>query len=569
MFDTLPRDAREVMDWDWDRIEPYFNALQAQPLTAENIADWLADWTHLADLLSEMGTRIYVATTVNTADEEAEKRFTHYLDTLYPKEFAANQQLNLKLVDSGLQPENFEVPLRRIKAEVEIYREENIPLQAEIQKLGQEYDKIVGAQTIEWEGDERTLPQVTPIYQDPDRDIREKAWRQVFERRLQDRPALNDLWQRLLSLRTQIAANAGFDNFRDYQWKSYKRFAYTPEDCFTFHRAIEEVVVPAAARLYERRRQRLGLERLRPWDTMVDPTGEPPLRPFAAVDTLMDGCETIFNKVDPQLGEYFATMRHEALLDLENRKNKAPGGYCTSFDIAQRPFIFMNAVGIHGDVQTLLHESGHSFHVFETAQLPYTQQRMEDVPIEFAEVASMTMELLTAPYLTKEQGGFYTEREAARARVEHLEDIITFWPYMAVVDAFQHWVYENPEAAKDPAACDAQWLALWNRFIKGIDWSGLEEFAKAGWQHKLHIYQVPFYYIEYGLAQLGAVQIWRNALGDQPAAIEAYRNALALGSTATLPDLFAAAGARFVFDSDTLRAVVDLVEKTIAELDPA
>jgi len=258
-------------------------------------------------------------------------------------------------------------------------------------------------------------------------------------------------------------------------------------------------------------------------------------------------------------------MRQEGLLDLENRKNKAPGGYCTDYMAVRRPFIFMNAVKLHEDVQTLLHEGGHAFHCFEIARLPYIQQM--SVGLEFAEVASMSMELLASPYLTADRGGFYTANDAARAIVEHLEFNITFWPYMAVVDGFQHWVYENPQAALDPARCDAQWAVLWKRFVPGVDYSGLEQEELTGWQRKLHIHQIPFYYVEYGLAQLGATQVWANALKDQAQAVASYRRALALGGTVTLPALYATAGAHFAFDADTLRAAVQLTEEQITRLE--
>jgi oligoendopeptidase F len=272
----------------------------------------------------------------------------------------------------------------------------------------------------------------------------------------------------------------------------------------------------------------------------------------------------IFDHVDVQLGAYFKRMQAEKLLDLDNRKNKAPGAYCTSFDVSRRPFVFMNAVGIQEDVQTLLHESGHAFHVFESGRLPYTQQL--SVPMEFAEVASMGMELLAAPYLTRSDGGYYTNAESARARIEHLEGNILFWPFMAVVDAFQHWVYENPAQGSDPESCDSKWAELWQRFIPVVDWSGLEQERNAGWQRKLHIHQVPFYYIEYGLAQLGAVQIFANALQDQARAVSDYRRALSLGGKVTLPELFATAGGKFAFDVGTMQAAVSLMENTIESL---
>jgi oligoendopeptidase F len=282
------------------------------------------------------------------------------------------------------------------------------------------------------------------------------------------------------------------------------------------------------------------------------------------MDELNEKTQAVFDQVDPYLGAYFKTMRDEGLLDLDNRKGKAPGGYCTYYAVAKRPFIFMNSVGLHDDVQTLLHEGGHAFHAFEGSNLPYNHQ--EEVPMEFAEVASMGMELLAAPYLTADKGGFYSAKDAARARIEHLEGIIKFWPYMAVVDAFQHWVYANIEDAHDPDQCDAKWAELWDRFMKGIDFTGLEDIKETGWHRKLHIYQVPFYYIEYGLAQLGAVQLFGNALKDQARAVSDYRRALALGGTVSLPELFTTAGVKFAFDAETLGTAVALLESTLEEL---
>jgi oligoendopeptidase F len=280
---------------------------------------------------------------------------------------------------------------------------------------------------------------------------------------------------------------------------------------------------------------------------------------------LEDGVEAIFQHVDPQLGKYFVTMREEKLLDLDNRKGKAPGGFCSEFNVQRRPFIFMNAVGVHDDVQTLLHEGGHAFHVFETSNLPYNQQLQ--VGMEFAEVASMAMELLAAPYLGVDYGGFYTRQQAARARIEHLEGAILFWPYMAVVDAFQHWVYLHPEEARLPVNCDTTWSNLWDRFMQGVDWDGLDVEKATGWHRKLHIFQVPFYYIEYGLAQLGAMQVWRNAITDQAQAVADYRKGLALGGTVSLPLLYTTAGAKFAFDEPTLGQAIDLAMETIAALE--
>jgi oligoendopeptidase F len=554
-----------MLNWSWSQIEPYYTDLAARALSANNVAQWLADWTRINELVEEMYARLNVATTVNTADKESEERYRAFLDNIFPPALAAEQKLKEKLLASGLEPDGFAIPLRNMRTESEIFRAANLPLQADELKMNNDYDKIIGAQTVQWDGNEVTISQLRPVYQDADRAKRERAWRLSLQRQLADRDAINALWQKFLALRLTMARNADCADYRGYRWKQQLRFDYSPDDCKSFHRAIEQAVVPAAMRVYERRRKRLGVETLRPWDLDVDPLGRAPLQPYRDIATLKNQVKQTFDHLDPTLGNYFATMIAEDLLDLENRKNKAPGGYCTAFAAIKRPFIFMNAVGLHDDVQTLLHESGHCFHVFESAPLPYAPQR--NVGMEFAEVASMGMELLASPFLAMDNGGFYSNQDAARARIEHVEKCILFWPYMAVVDAFQHWVYENPNDAANPTQCDAAWMHEWNRFMRGVDWSGLDQEMLTGWHRKLHIHQVPFYYVEYGLAQLGAVQVWANSLRDSKGAVANYLRALALGGTVTLPELFATAGAQFAFDAGTLGNAIALMERTIEELE--
>jgi oligoendopeptidase F len=567
MLTRLPQTVPTLLKWAWQEIEPHFNDLAARALTAQNVNEWLADWSALDERIGEMYARRSLAKTQDTADKDAEQAFYAFLDNVFPKAEAARQKLREKLLASGLEPEGFEMPLKRMRASAEIFREANLPLLTQEQKLTSRYQKIVGAQTVEWDGEEVTIAQLRPVFQQTDRGLRERAWRLALQRQLADRQAIDDLWKEFLSLRCKVAANADQPDYRAYRWRQLHRFDYTPEDCRTFHHAIEEAVVPAAQRLYERRRRRLGVSSLRPWDLEVDPLGRAPLKPFRTGEELKAIAASIFRRVDPKLGEYFGTMVRESLLDLENRKNKAPGAYCTNFPMSKQPFIFENAVGLHGDLQTILHESGHAFHNFERYALPYALQRQ--VGMEFAEVASMAMELLASPYLAKNRGGVYSDADATRARIEHLESEILFWPYMAVVDAFQHWVYEHPDAALDGARCDEEWVRQWNRFMVGVDWSGLEQERMAGWHRKLHIHEVPFYYVEYGLAQLGAVQVWANARRDQANAVANYRRALALGGTVPLPQLYATAGAKFAFDTATLREEVSLMERVIGELEAA
>ena len=559
-FDELPRDGRATLGWRWDEFAPWYEALTSRAVDAL----WLADWSALGELVGETSARLYVAHTCDTTDGDAEAAYHAFLAEVIEPAQTADHQLTRRLLDSGLEPDDFAVPLRRMRTDVALFREANLPLFTAESKLGSNYDRLSGAQTVEWDGAEVTLNQLAPVFEETDRHRREAAWRLAAERQLHDREAVAANWREALELRQQQAANADYDDYRAFRWQQFHRYDYTPDDCRAFHAAIREVVLPAAARVRERRRARMGLDALRPWDLAVDPLGRPPLRPFDDVAQLIDGAARIFAALDPALGAHFATLRDAGLLDLANRKGKAPGGYCIDFDAVQQPFIFMNAVGVHGDVETLLHESGHCFHTFEAAQLPLADQRA--VGMEFAEVASMAMEMLAAPLLGET---FYIPAEAARARLEHLERMLLFWPYMAVVDEFQHRVYEHPTEAVDPDWCDAVWEALAREYTVGVDWSGLEAYRRNGWQQKLHIHNLPFYYVEYGFAQLGAVQVWANSLDDRVGALARYRQALALGCTRPLPELYAAAGARFGGDAATLGEAVTRVEKEIEALETA
>lgn len=568
-LDALPTTGEDAMTWSWSQLAPYYDDLLARPLTADRVEAWLADWTRIAALVEEANTRFYVGTTTNTADPELDQRYKTFLDEVQPRVREAEQAVKAKLIASGLEPTGFALPLRRLRTDAELFRDANLPLLAEESKVVLEYEQLAGARTVTWDGAEIPMTRISPVLMSPDRDRRERAWRTMMARTDADTVALGDIWRRLLAVRTRIAANAGYDNYRAYKWRQRYRFDYTPDDTLRFHDAIEHVVVPAARRLNERHRARLGVPTLRPWDTEVDPAGRPPLRPYSDIGELEATTARIFHQVDPELGAYFDTMRAEHLLDLDSRPNKAPGGYELTYEVVHLPFIFANSVGVHDDVQTLLHEGGHAFHSFEMTRLPYLQQRSETmVPTEFAEVASMGMELLASPYLAADKGGFYTDAEAARARIETLEAHITFWPYMAMIDALQHWMYTHPDEAADLDRCDAMWIALLARFQPDIDWRGLDRERVLRWHRQGHVFAEPFYYVEYGMAQLGAVQLLGNALRDQAGTVAAYRRALRLGGTASVPALYAAAGARFAFDAATLQEAVDLIERVCAELEP-
>jgi len=555
----------DINPLDWSTVQPHVDALLATELSRDNAGSWLQRWSDLTAILHESRSQIYRDVSENTADEEAEKRFLLFVEQIMPQARIADQALKKKLLafedytpqaDAGMM-------MKRFRTEASIFREENVPLQSELTKLGNEYEKLVGGMTIEWEGKEETMPQARLHLRDEDRATREKAWRLEMARFGAERDGLNELYLQMLSLRRQAAKNAGFDNYRDYRWKELARFDYTPDDCFTFHDAIEHEVVPRAAQLYAERAEKLGLDPLRPWDTEVDLHGEL-LRPFEDAAELEEGCYRIFQRVDPLLAEYFTAMR-DGFLDLASRPNKAPGGYCSSFPVRRKPYIFMNAVGIHRDVGTLLHEGGHAFHFMESSRQPLIWNYSG--PMEFNEVASMAMELLSAPYLEKSEGGFYGEADARRAHAEQLRGIVRFLPYMAVVDAFQHWVYADTPQDVTAADLDAKWSELWDRFMVGIDHGGLQAEKETGWHRKLHIFSDPFYYVEYGLAQLGALQVWRNALTDQSKAVADYRAALALGDTRPIPELFSAAGATFAFDRQTVGDLMTLVFEKLAELE--
>jgi len=557
----------QFMEMDWEKIAPLYGELEGFKLEDDTLADWMTGWSDLRKLVDERYSRLALATELDTTDEEAENAYHSFLEEIYPKTQSADQKLKEKLLKSGLEPAGMEIILKKMRAEADLFRQENLPLMTEESILGTSYSKVLGAQTIEWEGEELTLTQAKNAMLTTDRSVRKELWERISERQLKDRKAINDLWVKFMDIRARLAENAGFEDYRSFRWLQRLRLDYSPEDSKEFLRAVKEVAVPAATRVYHRYAKRLGIETVRPWDLVNNQStfNLPAIEAFETEEEFTSRVGEIFNKLDPVLGGYFNTMREEKLLDLMNRKGKGPGGFCTSFATTGQPFIFMNAVGRSSDLSVLFHESGHAFHVFERVNLDYHHQWRPG--LEFAEVASTAMELLAAPYLAEDKGGFMTVQDAAISRLLHLESGLLFWPYMAVVVAFQHWVYENHKLGADPASCDQKWGELIDQYMPAINWDGYEDVKKTGWHRKLHIHQVPFYYIEYGLASLGAYQIMIKAQKDQSAALKDYREALALGGTVSLPDLYRAAGAELAFDSENLGEVVDLIENDLAELE--
>ena len=543
---------------DWSQIAPLFAALAArapQCASAAELERWLLDWSELSAALDEEFSRRYIAMTCHTDNADAEAAYLHFVEKIDPEVKPCQFNLaRLYVAHPGrahLPRERYQVFDRDTRVQVELFRPENVPLETEEAKLSQEFQKLTGSLTVPFRGQERTLIQMGLYLEESDRALRQEAWELVANRRLREQEKFEEIFDGLVALRGRIAAHAGFADYRDYAFRKMGRHDYTPADCETFHAAVEAEVMPAVRALHAARRQRLHLDVVRPWDLAADPLGRPPLRPFQEVDQMVAGTQKIFDVLDPELAAGFRQMQELRLLDLANRKGKAPGGYQSNLAEARLPFIFMNAVGQQRDVETLLHEAGHAFHALASRGEDLFAYR--NPPIEFCEVASMTMELLGNERL----GPFYAAPEATRARRAHLENILTILAWIATIDAFQHWIYTHPGHSR--AARSDAWVALIRRFGGDVDWTGYEAARAFLWHRQLHLFTNPFYYIEYGIAQLGALQVWANARKDEAGALLAYKRALALGGSRPLPELFASAGCVFEFSRKTVAPLVRLV----------
>jgi len=549
---------------DTAQLAPVFDQLSTKLDAAASVTDleaWLRDHSEVNAALGESSSLTYIAMTCQTDDEAKEKAYMHIVEVvdpwLKPRQFALMQKLSQSLLFAQL-PDFYSVFRRSVETQVKLYREENVARETAIAKLTQQYQKISGSMTVQFDGKEVTLARMGRIQEEQDRTRREAAWKTVVERRLQDADKLEDIFDKLLVIRNEIAQAAGFADFRAYTFASYERFDYTPEDCLRFHDAVEHHIVPLARELQKERQKKLGLNKLRPWDLAVDPDQNPPLHPFEASSELLEKCHKIFSALDPRLGNYYHVLRVQELVDLDNRKGKAPGGYQSTLSEARVPFIFMNAVGVHRDVETMLHEAGHAFHALASREQSLHAYR--SAPIEFCEVASMGMELLAAPFLRM----FYSETDAKRAQRDHLEGIIKFFPWMATVDAFQHWIYTHPGHTRDERK--AYWLSLMDRLGGIEDWSGFEQARSQVWHRQLHIFEIPFYYVEYGIAQLGALQLWQAARRDLPATLDNYLKGLSLGGSRPLPELFQTSGLAFDFTDKTIAPLMRNVKDALVEL---
>jgi oligoendopeptidase F len=552
---------------DWAQVAPMFDQLETRAPQAAQVADlerWLLDWSELSAALDEEASKRYIAMTCHTDNADAEKAYLHFVEQvepqLKPRQFALSKiyiahPQRQKLLAAGSRYQVFD---RDTQNQVELFRPENVPLETEEAKLSQQYQKLSGALTVIFRGEERTLVQMGRYLEEPDRPLRKEAWELVANRRLQEADKFEEIFDKLIKLRQQIAKQAGFENYRDYAFRRMGRFDYGPADCAKFHLAVEKQIMPMVRELQAERRQRLKLETLRPWDLAVDPLNRAPLKPFGEVGEMVSRTQKIFGRLDRELADGFQRMQDLHLLDLANRKGKAPGGYQSTLAESRVPFIFMNAVGLQRDVETILHEAGHAFHALATRGEDLYSYR--NVPIEFCEVASMSMELLGNEFIEE----FYSTADSRRARQTHLEGIAGIFPWIATVDAFQHWVYTHPGHTR--AERSLAWLELMDRFGGEVDWSGYDKSRAYLWHRQLHIFLHPFYYIEYGIAQLGALQVWANSKHDKVKTLNDYKQALALGGSRPLPELFKAAGCRFEFDAATIQPLVETLRRELAKL---
>ncbi|MBA3557549.1 MAG: M3 family oligoendopeptidase [Gemmatimonadaceae bacterium] len=558
----LPSTPDAFADASWDNIAPFYDRLESANLDIANASAWLGAWSRLEELVGEAGTQSMIAYTGDTSNPKKEAAYLRFSSEIFPRIDERQVRLARRILVLGFRHPDLETVLTEWRTDSEIFRTENVALFSEIEELSARYQKITGTLEVEFDGERKTIPELQPYLKLSDRTVRERAYLARDGAYLSVRGELSDVFDRMLELRNTVARNAGFDNYHKYAFKAKHRFEYTPSDCARFHAAVEDTVVPAVERQLAYRRQRLGVESVRPWDLGVDPDSAKPLVPFTDVPDFVARARGVFGRVDAELGAQFGIMADESLLDLASRSGKAPGGYCTKLSFRRRPFIFMNAVGVPDDVATLMHEAGHCFHAFLGGDHPFIWQR--GTGSEAAELASMTMELFAAPLLAKPEG-YYDPDDLRRARIEHLEDILFSLAHIASVDAFQAWIYSRPEA-RDRDARDAAWLEIRARFERGIDWSGLEVQRAARWYRQLHIFEDPFYYIEYGIAQLGALQIWRDSLRDPAGAVSRYKRALALGGTRPLREIYSTAGAGLVFDAREMGELVSVVESVIGEL---
>ncbi len=550
---------------DWASLEPFFKEVLEREIHSKTALEkWLQDAGELEAAISENACWRQIKMTCDTTDKNLEEAFNFYCMELQPKIQPYADAINKKLIGhpylKELDQEKYHTYLRGIRKSIELFREENIPIQSEIAVLQQQFGQISGAMTITVQEKEYTLQQAAKFLENSDRSLREEVYRKIQERRLESKAELNTLYDTLIALRNKEALQADFENYRDYRFKELGRFDYTKEDCFQFHEAVKLHVLPLVNEIYARKKAKLGYENLRPWDADAEPEGTEPLRPFEQGEELLQKTIDCFSNMRPFFGQCLDKMKEMQHLDLESRKGKAPGGYNCPLAESGAPFIFMNAAGQMHDVTTMVHEGGHAVHSFLAHPLPLAG--FKEYPMEIAEVASMAMELFSMDYW---EAFFNNEDDLKRAKEHQLERVITIFPWIAIIDKFQHWIYENPGHTHEERT--KVWVATLAEFQDSVfDYSGLEKYRENAWQRQLHLFEVPFYYIEYGIAQLGAIGMWMQYKDDKNAALDNYCNALSLGGTKTLPQLYEAAGLEFNFSPDRIKTLMGFVEGQMKEM---
>ncbi|MCK5214745.1 MAG: M3 family oligoendopeptidase [Candidatus Omnitrophica bacterium] len=541
-------------------VAVYRGLLEAGVHSPSDLESWILKRSEIDAALDQAGALLYIKMTCFTDNDQYNSEYKAFEENVVPAVKPLQDRINKKYIEFKkqfpLENQRYHVYDRALERDLTLYRDENVDLQKQVSLLSQEYQAVCGAMTIVFEGQEKTLTQMMPLLEDTQREKRKAAWKSCAQRRLRDREVLDKIFNQMCALRNQMAARAGFNNFVPYQFQALHRFDYTSKECKQYQRAVKENVLPVWQKILERRKTRMGLNELRPWDLLVDPQGLAALRPFSAIDELITGVKKVFHKVDGVLEDLYNEMADLNLFDLENRKGKAPGGYQYTLAEVRKPFIFMNAVGMDNDVRTMLHESGHAFHSMLCAKENIYDYRHG--PMEFCEVASMSMELLGGEHLDV----FYNKEDFKRSRQMHLESIVQTLVWVANIDAFQHWIYENPGHTREERA--QAWLGHHNAFGgQFINWGGLEEFQKYLWHRQLHIFEYPFYYIEYGIAQLGALQLWQHYKKNKDDTLAKYRRALSFGGSKTLPELFQEAGLVFAFSEQTIRPLIENAEKEL------
>lgn len=550
---------------DWNTLEPYFkNLLERKIDSPATLEAWLKDMSELESVVSEDACWRQIRMTCDTENKKLEEAFAYFMMEIQPKIQPYADKLNRKLIDNpltaALDQQKYFTYLRSVKKSIDLFREANIPLQAELNVLAQQFGAISGKMTVQVNGKEYTLQQAMKFLENHDRVLREEVFRKIQERRLKDKDALNNLYSNLIDKRHQVAVNAGFANYRDYKFVELGRFDYTKEDCFRFHEAVKQYIMPLVNVINENKRKKLGLDKLRPWDTDAEPAGREPLHPFSTGNELLEKTIACFRQLRPFFGDCLSTMKSMNRLDLESRKGKAPGGYNCPLAETGAPFIFMNAAGQMSDVTTMVHEGGHAVHSFLSHNLELSA--FKEYPMEVAEVASMSMELFSMDHWDV----FFDKKEDLQRAKEHqLERVITIFPWIATIDKFQHWIYENPKHTIEERR--KKWLEILNEFTSPvIDWSGLEAYQEFSWQKQLHLFEVPFYYIEYGIAQLGAIGLWMQYKKSSEQALDNYINALSLGGTRTLPELYKAARLQFNFSGDYIAQLMGFLKGELEKL---